>query len=72
VVEAGDPDTGVSGAQVTLLERGQYAVTDAEGYYKFLSLTRGTWNFRVAAGTRSAEAALTVPAPDGRYVIALS
>lgn len=72
VVEADDPDTGVSGVKVTFIERGQVAVTDAEGYYKFPRITRGTWNFRVERGARFAEAALTVPAPDGRYVIALS
>ncbi|TEB15314.1 hypothetical protein Psfp_02231 [Pelotomaculum sp. FP] len=72
VVEAGDPETGVSGAKVTVLEKGQVAVTDKEGYYKFPGLTRGTWTFRAESGARLAEAPVTVPAPDGRYVIALS
>lgn len=71
VVMEGNPDAGVSGAKVTFQETGQYAVTDAEGYYRLFGLTTGTWSFRVEAGARAAEVTLTVPAPDGRYVITL-
>lgn len=72
VVEAGDPDTGISGAKVIVEERGLYSVTDEEGYYKFFSLPQGTWTFKAEAGSRSAEVVFTVPAPGGKYIVALS
>lgn len=72
VVEMGNPDEGVGRAKVTVKERGLYAVTDGEGYFKLFDLPAGTWTFKAEAGDRSTEVQMTVPASDGKYVIALS
>lgn len=71
VVEAGN-NVGVRGAQVTVKESALRAVSDQDGYFKLFGLARGTFTFTVAAGNRRAEAAFTVPSPDGKYIIALS
>lgn len=72
VVEAGDPDEGISGVKVIVKEKGLHSLTDDKGYYRFFSLPAGTWTFRAEAGARSAEGVFTVPAPDGKYIIVLS
>jgi hypothetical protein len=51
----------VAGAEVTVVERGQRALSDRYGRYTFRNLPPGTYTFRVAALGRTADHQLTIP-----------
>ena len=74
ILETADPSVGISGAEVTILELQKKTMSDANGYYTFVSLPQGKWTFEVhATGYQNEQVSLDIPAQsDQNYDIQLS
>ncbi|MCH8282863.1 MAG: DUF4255 domain-containing protein [Chloroflexi bacterium] len=66
VYSGGDPNSGVSGASVTLLERALDTTTDEEGRYSFAGVPPGTYTLVINAPD-TAEHRREIQVPDGSY-----
>jgi hypothetical protein len=71
-VTVGASDTVITGAEVTLVEPGLAATTDAEGRFTFANLSPGSYQLQAqAAGYAPVEKAIEVPGALGEYDVGL-
>lgn len=72
VLAAGAPGVPLTGVEVTLVEPGLTATTNAEGRFTFANLSPGSYQLRAqAAGYAPVEKAIEVPGALGEYDIGL-
>ncbi len=68
--QSGNPEAGISGVAVTLLERGLDTATNDEGFFQFFGVLPGSYTL-VVSTPNAEEETRTIEVPSGNYDVGI-